>query len=83
MIRINNDEINAYPSKLKRVRMANGMTQQELSELSGVNIKSISAYEQTPNKINKASVETIFNIAECLNCDIKDIVETELLKERR
>lgn len=83
MIRINNAEINAYPSKLKKVRMASGMTQQELSELSGVNIKSISAYEQTPNKINKASVETIFSIAECLNCDIKDIVETELLKERR
>lgn len=80
MIIINNDEINAYPSKLKRIRMANCMTQQELSELSGVNIKSIAAYEQTPAKINKASIETIFNIAECLNCDIKDIVETDLFE---
>lgn len=82
MIKIANEEINAYPSKLKRIRIANGITQQELSELSGVNIKSIAAYEQNPSKINKASVETIFNIADCLNCDIKDIVETDLFVGR-
>ena len=41
MIKILNEEINACPSKLKRIRIANGITQQELSELSGINIKSI------------------------------------------
>lgn len=82
MIKIANDEINSYPSKLKRIRIANGITQQELSELSGINIKSIAAYEQNPSKINKASVETIFSIADCLNCDIKDIVESELFARR-
>lgn len=82
MIKILNEEINACPSKLKRIRIANGITQQELSELSGINIKSIAAYEQNPSKINKASIETIFSIADCLNCDIKDIVETELFTRK-
>ena len=81
MIKIENEEIKGYTSKLKRIRVANGMTQRELSELSGINIKSIAAYEQDPGKINKASVESVYSIADCLSCDIKDIVETELFKK--
>ena len=52
MIRIENEEINSYKSKLKKIRVSNGMTQSELSELSGINIKSIASYEQNPEKIN-------------------------------
>ena len=81
MIKIDNNEIQSYPSKLKRIRVANGFTQQELSKLSGINIKSIAAYEQNPEKINKAKVETLYSIADSLNCDIKDIVEPELFKK--
>ena len=50
MIRIENEEINSYKSKLKKIRVSNGMTQSELSELSGINIKSIASYEQNPEK---------------------------------
>ena len=78
---INNSEINSYKSKLKRMRIASGMTQSELSELSGINIKSIAAYEQTPEKINKASVESVYNLADCLACDIKDIIQEEYIKK--
>ena len=56
------------------------MTQQELSDLSGINIKSIAAYEQHPAKINKASLETVFNIADSLGCNIEDIFEKESLR---
>ena len=80
-MKIENSEINAYPSKLKRIRVAKGLTQQDLSKLSGINIKSIASYEQTPSKINKASIETVYNIAECLNCNIDDIVEMELFRK--
>ena len=80
-MKIENSEINSYPSKLKRIRVASGLTQQDLSKLSGINIKSIAAYEQTPSKINKASVETVYNIADCLNCDVNDIVEMELFRK--
>ena len=81
MIKIENKELNSYKSKLKRLRVSSGMTQDDLSQLSGINIKSISAYEQDPVKINKASVDTLYILAESLNCNIEDLVETELIKK--
>ncbi len=79
MINIENKELNSYKSNLKRIRVASGLTQYELASLSGVNIKSISAYEQSTDKINKASVDTLFYIAEALNCSIEDIMQKEYL----
>ena len=80
MIKIENEEIKKYKSKLKRMRVSSGMTQGELSELSGINIKSIASYEQNPEKIKKASVESVYNLADCLGCYIDDIIEKEYLK---
>lgn len=67
-------------SKLKVYREKIGMTQSELADLSGVNVKSIAAYEQTPYKINKASVETVSKLSDSLGCQLTDLVEFELLK---
>lgn len=74
-MKIENEVINAYKSNLKKIRVSKGMTQDDLSQLSGINIKSIASYEQNPEKINKASVETIYNISDCLGCSIEDIIE--------
>lgn len=80
MIKVENPEILAYKSNLKKIRVANGMTQSELSELSGINIKSIAAYEQSPEKINKASAESIYNMSDCLNCEMEDLIEKNHIK---
>lgn len=72
---INNKELLSYKSKLKRVRVSRGLTQYDLSELSGINLKSISLYEQNPKKINKASAETVATLSDALGCDMEDIVE--------
>ena len=80
MIKIENEEINGYKSKLKRIRVANGLTQNDLSELSGINIKSIASYEQNPEKINKANLESIYIISDCLNCDMEDLIEKDYIK---
>jgi len=79
MIKIENKELNSYKSNLKRMRVISGMTQQELAALSGVNIKSISAYEQNPATVNKASCDTLFYLAESLNCEIEDIMEKDYI----
>lgn len=79
MINIKNEEINSYKSKLKKIRVSSGMTQNELAELSGINIKSIASYEQSPEKINHASVESVYILSDCLNCSIEDLVEKDLL----
>jgi len=83
MLKIKNKEINSYESNLKRIRVSMGMTQAELSELSGINIKSVAAYEQSPEKINKASLETVYNIADCLGCEIENLIQLEFLTKNR
>ena len=74
-IKIDNPELKDCKSKLKKLRIANGMTQTELSLTSEVNIKSIAYYEQYPDRINKASVETLLKICDSLGCEITDIIE--------
>ena len=66
-------------SKLKKARICKGYTQESLSELSGVNIKSIAAYEHTPAKLSNASVNTIMKLADSLGVDIEDIINYETL----
>lgn len=75
-IKIDNEELKKYKSKMKRLRVAKGMTQTELSLASNVNIKSIAYYEQYPDRINKASVETLLKICDSLGCEITDIIES-------
>ena len=42
--RIENDEINSYKSRLKKIRVSRGMTQLDLANLTGIGIKSIASY---------------------------------------
>ena len=46
-------------TNLKRIRTTYGYTQQELSNLSGVSLRSIQLYEQRNKDINKASVDKL------------------------
>ena len=64
-------------SKLKKARICKGYTQESLAELSGVNIKSIAAYEQNPAKLSNASVNTILKLCDSLGVDIEDIIKYE------
>jgi transcriptional regulator with XRE-family HTH domain len=63
-----------FKSKLKKRRVIKGYTQEELATLSGVNIKSIAAYEQNESKIASASVSTVAKLADSLGCEIEDII---------
>ncbi|MBE5931261.1 MAG: helix-turn-helix transcriptional regulator [Lachnospiraceae bacterium] len=62
-------------TNLKRIRTAYGCTQAELSERSGVSLRSIQMYEQRNKNINKASVDTVYNLAKVLGCTIEDLLE--------
>ena len=63
-----------YKSRLKWYREDKGMTQLELSEKSGVNLRMIQNYEQGVKDINKASVVTVLQLAEALGVDVYDII---------
>lgn len=77
MILYEDPKIRGIKSKLKKARMIRGYTQDVLSELSGVNIKSIASYEQNPEKLNAASVKTVIKLSNSLGCDIEDIINLE------
>ena len=64
-------------TNLKEIRKIKGMSQKELSDSSGVNIRLIQDYEQGHKSINNAKAMTIYKLAEALTCNVKDILEFE------
>lgn len=62
-------------TNLKRIRTTYGYTQSELSRCSGVSLRSIQMYEQRNKNINKASVDTMYNLSKTLGCRIEDLIE--------
>jgi len=66
-----------YGSNLQYHRNVKNITQKELSERSGVNIRMIQYYEQGFRDINKAEAMTVYKLAQALGCSVKDILEFE------
>lgn len=65
-------------TKLKRIRESRGISQSEVSKLSGVKLRSIQMYEQRANDIDKAQAKTLYKIARVLGCDIEDLLENPM-----
>lgn len=63
-------------SNLKNIRQRVGISQRQLSELSGVPLRTIQQYEQRQKNINKAQVEYLISLSQVLCCDVKDLTET-------
>ena len=63
-------------TNLKTLRMRLGISQRELSELSGVPLRTIQQYEQRQKNINKAQAIHLLNLSHALCCDVKDLMET-------
>lgn len=80
MVLFEDPKIAKFNSKLKKHRLIKGYTQETLAELSGVNIKSVAAYEQNVTKLNCASVETVFKLADALGCEIEDLINKDTIK---
>lgn len=65
-------------SKLQHQRKLRGLSQQELAQKSEVNLRTLQQYEIRTKNINKASVDSVRNLARVLGCRVEDILETEL-----
>ena len=61
-------------SHLKEKRKEAGMSQAQLAEKSGVNIRMIQHYEQGFKDFDKASVETAVKLAKALKCTVEDLI---------
>lgn len=62
-------------SRLKTIRESRGISQAELSRLSGVKLRSIQMYEQKVNDIDKAQVGTVYKLSRVLGCVVEDLLE--------
>lgn len=62
-------------TKLRSLREARGLSQRELSKISGVKIRSIQLFEQKVNDIDKAQAHTLYKLARVLGCAIEDLLE--------
>ena len=66
-------------TNLKRIRRANGFSQKQLAEVSGVALRMIQLYEQRQNDINKAQASTLSRLARSLNCRMEDLMEPQIV----
>lgn len=66
---------NRIESYLKLYRKQRGYTQSELSEATGIPLKTIQQYEQRRKNINKASVDSIIVLSNILKCSPIDLME--------
>lgn len=62
-------------TRLKIIRENRGISQSELSKLSGVSLRSIQMYEQKVNDIDKAQAKTVYKLSRVLGCTIEDLLE--------
>lgn len=64
-------------SKLKEKRQALGLSQSQLAEKSGVNVRVLQHYEQGSKNFDHARIDTILKICIALNCKLEDVIEDE------
>ena len=67
---------------LKNEREEAGLSQKELAEKAGINVRMIQHYEQGFKDINKASVMTVLKLAEALDTDVYNIINERSESER-
>lgn len=66
-------------SRLKFIRENRGISQSELAEQSGVNIRNIQMYEQRVNNIDKAQAHMLYKLSRVLGCDVEDLLENPMM----
>ncbi|MCQ2982535.1 MAG: helix-turn-helix domain-containing protein [Treponemataceae bacterium] len=64
-------------SNIKKLRMAAGLSQSELSRISEVPLKTVQQYEQKQKNINAAKAETILKLAKSLSCSVEQLMELD------
>ena len=63
--------------KLKEVRLAKGLTQKQLADAVGMNIRTLQHYEQGSKIFDHARLDTLLKICLALECKLVDIIENE------
>lgn len=63
--------------KLKEKRQAAGLSQSQLAEKTGINVRTIQHYEQGSKIFDHARIDTILKCCVVLNCKLEDILDND------
>ena len=63
--------------KLKEMRQAADLSQSQLAEKAGINVRTLQHYEQGSKLFDHARIDTILKICLALNCKLDDIIENQ------
>ena len=69
-------------NKMKQLRLAKGLTQKELADIAGVNIRSLQKYDNEERDLGGAAAYTVVKIARALDTTVEDILLIDKLTER-
>lgn len=68
-------------TKLQQLRTSKNLSQQQLADLAGVNVRVLQHYEQGSRRVDYARMDTIMKLAKALDCKMVEIIEDpEFLK---
>lgn len=70
-----------YTPKLRTLRVQKELSQAELARVTGISLKTIQNYEQIPQQIERARIDTLCALCAALGCRIGDILEDKKLIE--
>lgn len=65
---------NKRNTKLQQLRKAAKLSQSQLAEAAGVDIRMYQNYEQGVRDVSKAQLSTLLRICNALSCKLSDIV---------
>lgn len=68
-------------NKLKEIRIQSNLTQKELSQRSGVSLRTLQDYEQGKKNLISANVATVFKFAIVLGVNGEDLIDYDNLRE--
>lgn len=63
--------------KLKEKRQVAGLSQSQLAEKTGINVRTIQHYEQGSKIFDHARIDTILKCCVALNCKLEDILDND------
>ena len=61
-------------SSVQRLRKATGLTQQELADRTGINIRQIQKYEYGEYDTGKMMLRNAIALADALECDVRELL---------
>ena len=69
-----------HQKSLKELRESRGLSRREVSQLSGINLRSLQDYEQGHKQIISAKGETLYRLSLALGCTIEDLLDSSFVE---